>query len=48
MMVKYTLRPTILVLYDIYAVRIQNEYCYSLKLTNIKTKLWEGLYDVDI
>ena len=32
-------RPTILVLEDIYAARIQNENCYSLKLTNIKTKL---------
>ena len=31
-----------------YAVRIQNEHCYSLKLTNIKTKLREDLYDVDI
>ena len=38
----------VLVLWDIYAVRIQNEHCYSLKLTNIKTKLWEDPGDVDI
>ena len=31
-----------------YLCRIQNEHCYSLKLTKIKTKLWEDLYDVDI
>ena len=34
-----TLRLTILVLQDIYAICIQNEHCYSFKLTNIKTKL---------
>ena len=35
----YTLRLTILVVPDIYAVRIKNEHSYPLKLTNIKTKL---------
>ena len=45
---KSTVRLTILLVRDIHAVRIQNEHCYSLKLTNIKTKLWEDLYDVDI
>ena len=34
-----TVRLTILLVQDIYAVRIQNEHCHSLKLTNIKTKL---------
>ena len=40
----------VLVLYDIYAVRIQDEQCYSLKLTNIKQsceKIWAMLiFDV--
>ena len=35
----HTVRTMALVLKDIYAVRIQNEQCYSLKLMNIKTKL---------
>ena len=44
----FTVRTMVLALQDIYAVRSQNEQCYSLKLTNIKTKLWKDPGDVDI
>ena len=36
---KYTVQTMVLVLKDIDAARNQIEQCYSLKLTNIETKL---------